>query len=142
MGIKLSAEQLQYMAMFENISGASTIDCVVPEGGNRIVFVVRKGDISMAIGRGGVNVKKARSRFGKDIEIVEYTDDPKEFITRMVSPAKVQGIRIVETGERKTAYVSVDPRDRGIAIGREGATIQKVKTLSKRHHQVDNVVVV
>jgi N utilization substance protein A len=142
MGIKLSALQIEYMALFESISGASILDCIVPENANRIVFVVRRGDISMAIGKGGSNVKRARERLGKDIEVIEYDDDPKEFITKMVSPARVQGIRIVEDSDRKMAYVSVHPRDRGIAIGRGGSTIQKVKTLSKRHHQIDNVVVV
>ena len=142
MGIKLSAEQIQYMAVFESISGASILDCVLPEKSNRVVYVVRRGDMSMAIGKGGYNVRKARERLGKDIEVVEYNEDPKEFITKLVSPARVQGIRIVEDSDRKMAYISVHPRDRGIAIGRDGATIQKVKILSRRHHQIDNVVVV
>ena len=142
MGIKLSAEQIQYIAMFENLTGATVMDCVVPEKGNRAVFVVKKGDISMAIGRGGFNVKKASSMIGRDIEVIEHADDPREFITRMVQPVRIQGIRIVDSGGRKTAYVSVHPHDRGIAIGREGATIQKVKLLSKRHHAIDDVVIV
>ena len=142
MGIKLSAEQIEYIALFENISGAAIVDCIVLEKSNRVVFVVKKGNISMAIGRGGVNVKKARSMMGRDIEVVEYLDDPKEFITKMVSPARIQGIRIVEGNDRKMAYVSVHPRDRGIAIGKDGSTIKKVKMLSKRHHSIDNVIIV
>lgn len=142
MGIKLSSDQLEYMAIFGRISGASIVDCVVPENANRIVYVVKKGEISMAIGKGGYNVKKAREMLGKDIEIIEYNEDPKEFITKMVSPARVQGIKIVEGNDRKTAYLSVNPMDRGMAIGRDGATIQKVKILSRRHHGIDNVVIV
>jgi N utilization substance protein A len=142
MGIKLTSEQLEFMAHFENISGVSIMDCVLPEKSNRVVFVVKKGEISMAIGRGGYNVKKARGMLGRDIEVIEYDDDPKEFITKMVSPARIHGIRIVEGDGKKTAYISVHPRDRGIAIGREGATIHKIKELSKRHHSIDNVVVV
>jgi len=142
MVIKLSAEQLEYMAMYEKISGASVIDCVLPEKANRVVFVVRRGDISMAIGKGGMNVKKARSRFGRDIEIIEYNEDPKEFITKLASPARIQGVRIVEGSGKKTAYVNVHPQDRGIAIGKEGNTINKIKELSRRHHKIDNVVIV
>jgi N utilization substance protein A len=142
MVIKLTAEQLQYMAMYESMSGASVIDCVLPEKSNRVVFVVKRGNISMAIGKGGMNVKRARDRFGRDIEIIEYNDDPKEFITKLASPARIQGIRIVEGSGKKTAYVNVHPQDRGIAIGKEGNTINKIKELTKRHHQIDNVVIV
>jgi N utilization substance protein A len=96
----------------------------------------------MAIGKGGMNVKKARSRFGRDIEIIEYNEDPKEFITKLASPARIQGVRIVEGSGKKTAYVNVHPQDRGIAIGKEGNTINKIKELSRRHHKIDNVVIV
>lgn len=141
MGRKLSSEQMQYIALFERISGASVMDCVILEKANRIVFVVKKGYMSMAIGRGGLNVKKTRAMLGRDIEVTEYSEDPKEFITKMVSPARVQGIRVVEGEGKTTAYVNVNQQDRGIAIGKDGATIQKVKILSKRHHSIDNVVI-
>ena len=142
MVIKLTSEQIEYMALYEGISGASIMDCVIPENANRVVFVVKKGDISMAIGKGGLNVKKARTRFGRDIEIIEYNEDPKEFITKMAQPARIQGVRIVEGNGKRTAYVNVHPQDRGIAIGKEGNTINKIKELTKRHHQIDNVIIV
>jgi len=142
MGIKLTGDQMQYITLFENITGARVLDCVVSENPSRVVFVVKKGDMSMAIGRKGFNVKKVSSMIGRDVEVIEHADDPKEFIAKLISPARVQGIRIVEGEDRRTAYVSVHPRDRGIAIGRDGSTIQKVKLLSKRHHRIDNVVIV
>ncbi len=142
MGIKLTGDQMQYITLFENLTGARVLDCVVSEGSNRVVLVVKRGDMSIAIGRKGFNVKKFSSMVGKDVEVIEHADDPKEFITKLISPARVQGIRIVEGEDKRTAYVSVHPRDRGIAIGRDGATIQKVKLLSKRHHRIDNVVIV
>ncbi len=142
MVVKLGSDQIQYIAMFESVTGAMVLDCLLPEKGNRAVFVVKKGDISLAIGRGGFNVKKASSMMGRDIEVIEFDDDPKEFITKMVSPARVQGVRIVEGSGRKTAYVNVHPHDKGIAIGKDGVTIQKVKSLLKRHHGIDNAVIV
>ncbi len=142
MGIKLGEEQLEYMALFEGISGAPILDCIIPDDANRVVFVVKKNNVSKAIGRGGLNVKKAKNMIGRDIEVVEYSEDPKEFITKLVSPARVQNIRLVESEGNKTAYVNVHPQDKGMAIGRGGSTIRKVRTLSDRHHSIDNVVVV
>lgn len=142
MGIKLGEKQLQYMTLFENISGAPLMDCILPDKDDRVVFLVKKENMSMAIGKGGFNVKKARGMIGREVEIVEYCEDPAEFIRKIVAPARVQSIRMVEGKDKKTAYLKIHPEDKGLAIGRGGSNIEKVRTLASRHHSIDDVLVV
>jgi N utilization substance protein A len=142
MGIKLGEKQLQYMTLFENISGAPLMDCILPDKDDRVVFLVKKENMSMAIGKGGFNVKKARGMIGREVEIVEYCEDPAEFIRKIVAPARVKEIRIVEGKDKKTAYLKIHAEDKGLAIGRGGSNIEKVRTLASRHHSIDDVLVV
>jgi N utilization substance protein A len=38
------------------------------------------------------------------------------------------------------AYVEVSNKDKGLAIGRNGKNIEKVKLVAKRHHDIDDVI--
>ena len=50
MGVRLSAESIRYLTLFESITGASIKDCIVQD--DKIIFVVKKGDMGIAIGKG------------------------------------------------------------------------------------------
>ena len=55
-GIRLTGREMRHIALFENITGATAKDCIVDEELNRIIFVVKEGDVGAAIGRGGKNM--------------------------------------------------------------------------------------
>ena len=86
MEVKLSAESIRYLTLFESLTGASVKDCIVQD--DKVIFVVRKGDMGIAIGKGGINVERARELIGKKIEIIEHSDDPVEFITKFLSQSR------------------------------------------------------
>src|SRR6266699_3252015 len=54
--IKLTSEEMKYMALFESITGATTQDCIIDEKLERIIFVAKPGDMGLAIGKGGKNI--------------------------------------------------------------------------------------
>ena len=59
-----------------------------------------------------------------------------------MKPAKVKDIRLVDRMEgKKIAMVTVVPKDKGIAIGKNGDNIKKIRFLSKRYFQLDTVVI-
>ena len=139
MGVKLSADDMRCIALFEGVTGANVCDCLVDEKGNKVTFVVRSGDIGLAIGKGGSRIKKAKQMMGKSIDIVEYSDDPAEFVKNALGPAKVKGVTISRRDDRKVAIVEVDRSDRGLVIGRGGQNIQRAKLLALRHHDVHDI---
>ncbi|TRM80782.1 NusA-like transcription termination signal-binding factor, partial [Sulfolobus sp. F3] len=99
-------------------------------------------DMGMAIGKGGVNVKKLRKIIGKDIEIVAYSDNLEELVKNLMSPARVKSIKIINSNSRKSVYITVDPQDKGLAIGKNGRNVVRAKLILKRYMDIDNVVIV
>ena len=138
MEVKLSAESIRYLTLFESLTGASVKDCIVQD--DKVIFVVKKGDMGIAIGRGGINVERARELIGKKIEIIEHSDDPAEFISNIFKPIDVK-VRIVERGGKRIAQISVSPQYKGLVIGKGGKNINKAKELARRHHDIDDIVV-
>ncbi len=138
MGVKLSEESIRYLTLFESLTGASVKDCIVQE--DKVIFVVKKGDMGLAIGKGGINVERAKEIIGKKIEIIEYSDKPEEFIANIFKPIKVN-VKVVERGSKKVAIVNVNPQYKGLVIGKGGKNINKAKELAKRHHDIDDVIV-
>ncbi|TMI27099.1 NusA-like transcription termination signal-binding factor [Candidatus Bathyarchaeota archaeon] len=72
--IKLTSEEMKYMALFESITGATTQDCVIDEKLGRIIFVAKQGDMGLAIGKGGKNINTLRRMTSRQIEVVEYAE--------------------------------------------------------------------
>lgn len=141
-GIKLTGEEMRYIALFENVTGATARDCVIDEKEDRIIFVVKPGDVGLAIGKGGSRVKLLHKMIGKDVEIVEHADKADSFIRNAFSPAKVRELKIIERPDgRKIALATIDPKDKGIAIGKNGKNAEKTRLLSKRYFQIDDVII-
>jgi N utilization substance protein A len=139
MSVKLSADDMRHIALFESITGASVVDCLADEKGKKITFIVRPGDIGLAIGKGGSRIKRVKHTMGKSIDVIEYSENPVEFVKNILLPAKVVGVNVIEREGRKVALVDVDSSDRGLAIGRGGQNIQRAKLLALRHHNIHDV---
>ncbi len=140
--IKLSMDDMAMIAKFEQITGASAIDIIRDDEGERIIVVVRAKQLGKAIGRGGVNVKAASDAFGRAVDVVEMAETVEEFVKSALAPARVEAVKIIEHRDgNKVASVTVKNEDRGIAIGREGRNVARARILVKRHFDLDNVVI-
>ena len=139
MSIKLGADEMRYIALFEGLTGAKVHDCIIHENGAKLTFVVKAGDIGLAIGKGGNKIRRVNQVIGKSIEIVEHSTDPVEFVKNVLAPARVRGVNIVEREDKKIALIDVEEQDRGIAVGRGGKKIQCAKKLVLRHHGIQNI---
>jgi N utilization substance protein A len=140
--IRLTPEELRYIALFQDVTGAVVKDCIIDNENGMIIFVVRKGDMGAAIGKGGSNIKKLRKVFGKDIEIIEDGSSIEELAMNSVAPARVRGVKVIEGPNKKVVYISVEPNDKGIAIGKNGKNVTRAKLVLKRYYDVTNVVIV
>jgi len=139
-GIKFTSREMRYIALFESITGATVRDCIIDEDLSRIIFIIKEGDVGMAIGRRGKNIHLLEKMTGKKHEIIEHSDSPVQFIKNALKPARVKEIRITERPDGKTiAVVSVNPRDKGVAIGKNGRNAERIRFLAKRYFQIQNV---
>jgi len=141
MEVKLTTEGIRYIALFESLTGAIARDCIVDEENDRIIFVVKKGDMGLAIGKNGNNINRVKKSIGKHIEIVEHSDDLNEFVANALQPVAVKKVQIVSKDYKRLAYVEVMSKDKGLAIGKNGRNIQKAKVLAQRHYGLEDVII-
>jgi len=140
--IKLSEEQIRFISLFENITGAVARDCIIDDESERIIFIVKPGNIGLAIGKAGINIKRVREFLHKAIDVVEFADTELKFVENTLSPARIKTVTIQEKRDgRRIAMVTVDSKDRGIAIGKNGRNVARARLLAKRHYDIDDVII-
>ena len=138
--ITFNEETMQYVSLFQDLTRTTVVDCVdVPD---RLIFVVKEGDIARAIGKGGEHVANLRRRMNKEIHVVEYSDDAKAFVANVFRSYDVRKVEI-ETRDNGVVHatVTVDPAKKGRAIGKEGRNLRVFRDLISRHHPVQSVSV-
>jgi transcription termination/antitermination protein NusA len=141
--IKLTSDELRLMSLFQSITSATARDCIVDDKMDRVIFVVNKGQMGLAIGKGGSTIKQLQNMVAKKIELVEFSDDPAEFVRNMLNADMVNDVRISERSDgTKQAVVTVDPRKKGAVVGREGRNAEKARLLARRYFQISNVLIV
>jgi N utilization substance protein A len=139
-GIKITCDEMRYIALFESVSGAGVKDCIIDEEQGRAIFIVNQGQVGVAIGRGGRNIHTLERMTGKKHEIIEYAEDPVQFIKNALKPAEVREVRVTErTDGKKMAVVTVNPKDKGVAIGKNGKNAERLRFLAKRYFDIQNV---
>jgi N utilization substance protein A len=110
---------------------------------DRVIFVVNKGQMGLAIGKGGATIKQLQNVVAKKVELVEFSEDPVEFIRNMLNSEMVADVRISDRPDgTKQAVVTVDARKKGAVVGREGRNAEKARLLAKRYFQITSVLIV
>jgi transcription termination/antitermination protein NusA len=141
--IKLTSDELRLMSLFQNITSATARDCILDERMDRVIFIVHKGHMGLAIGKGGSTIKQLQNVVAKKVELVEYSDDPRKFISNILNSELINEIRINERIDgTKQAVVIVDAKKKGVVVGREGRNAEKARILAKRYFQISNVLIV
>ena len=131
----------QVVEFFENLTSAKVIDCIVEN--DRIIYAIYQGDMGRAIGKCGENINRAKKILGKSIELVEYSDNPFFYIKNIFGPnLSIKAVSFVEMNGKKVALVKVADKDKGLAIGKNGRNIAKVKLLMAKHHEVGDVLLI
>ena len=140
--IKLTTAQMRMMSLFQNVTGATARDCIEDEKQDRVIFVVNSGKMGLAIGKGGVHIKSLQNIVKRNVELVEFDDDPAKFLSNLLNSKLVSEVKITTRldGSRQ-AIVLVDPRKKGIVVGREGRNAEKARMLAKRYFDITSVLI-
>jgi N utilization substance protein A len=140
--IKLTTDQMRLISLFQNVTGASARDCVEDEKQNRVIFIVNEGKMGLAIGKGGSHIRNLQNIIKKNVELVEYSDDPISFLKNMLNPKLVSEVKLNKRLDGTTqAIVLVDPKKKGIVVGREGRNAEKARLLAKRYFEITSVLI-
>jgi len=138
MKVTLSDEARQLAGLFESETDATVRDCLVDGEHDRVIFLIKAGEMGKAIGTDGEHVGRVEERIGKPIKLVEDAPTPENFVANALAPAAVYNVTISENGDR-LAYVEVAQEDRGAAIGSDGRNIEAARRLAARHHDIDDI---
>ncbi|MBT5201061.1 MAG: NusA-like transcription termination signal-binding factor [Thaumarchaeota archaeon] len=140
--IKLTTDQMRMMSLFQNVTGATARDCIDDEKQDRVIFVVNTGKMGLAIGKGGMHIKSLQNIVKRNVELVEYNEDPAVFLSTLLNSKLISEVKINDRPDgTKQAIVMVDPRKKGIVVGREGRNAEKARLLAKRYFNITNVLI-
>ena len=141
--IKLSTDQMRLMSLFQKITKVTAHDCVDDEKQDRLIFVVNTGKMGLAIGKGGSNIKSLNNMLKRNVELVEYFDDPTKFLKNVFNPKFINEVKISTKPDGSLqAMVMVDPVKKGIVVGREGRNAERARLLAKRYFDISSVLIV
>ena len=105
-------------------SGVVEIKAAARDPGHRTKIAVWSNDanvdpVGACVGARGARVRMVTNELrGEKVDIVPYSDDPREFVMRALQPAKVKEVLLDE--ETGTATVIVHDFQLSLAIGKEG----------------------
>jgi len=138
--LRLSRSHPQFLSKLfalevpEIASGVVEVKAIAREAGSRSKIAVASKDshvdpVGSLVGQRGVRVSTVMSELsGEKIDIIEWSENQKEFIEDALSPAKVVGVELDEA-ERK-ATVEVTPDQQSLAIGKGGQNVRLAARLS------------
>lgn len=122
-------------------TGAVEVKAVAREAGARSKIAIFAHDqhidpVGSLVGQRGVRVSTVMGELGGEkIDIIEWSEDPLEFIEDALSPAQILGITIEsepneERNERGHAIVEVAQDQQSLAIGRGGQNVRLAAKLT------------
>jgi N utilization substance protein A len=119
----------------EIYDGTVMIRGCVREAGDRAKVAVfsRERDVDpvgACVGMRGTRVQAIiRELRGEKIDIVEWSEDPTDFVTKALSPARVQRVTIIDD-EARVMEVLVEDRQLSLAIGKKGQNVRLAAKLT------------
>ncbi len=128
-------KRLFEMEVPEIFDGTIEIKAVSRQAGAKSKLAVYSANeeidaVGACIGQRGARVNQIVEELaGEKIEIVKYSDDPVEFISEALSPAKVVSVEIISE-EPKSCRATVPDSQLSLAIGNKGQNVRLAAKLT------------
>jgi N utilization substance protein A len=137
--IAFDTETLGYIRLFEERTGARVKDCLEAE--DKLVFLVYPGEIHKAVGPGGVLVDRLKGMLRKEIQVIEYSDDPEGLARNIFFFFEPRSVVLAPKGQGRHVTVTVDPAWKARAIGKAGRNLKIARAVLMRHSDIHSVSV-
>ena len=118
----------------EIAGGVVEIKSIAREPGSRSKIAVMSHDshvdpVGSCVGQRGVRVSTVMNELGGEkIDIIEWSEDPKKFVSDSLSPAKVLSLEI--DTESRHAKIRVAEDQQSLAIGKGGQNVRLAAKLT------------
>jgi N utilization substance protein A len=137
--IKLDAQTLRYISIFEAATNAQVKDCI--EEDNLVVFIVYPRNLRKALENNGSKIQTVRNLIKKNVMVVEYSPDIVAFTRNIFHRFHVRNVKVENIDNEFSITVFVDPRDKARAIGKDGKNLKLAKEIIGRHFPLKNIVI-
>ena len=138
--INLTTDQMRLISLFQNVTKTTARDCLDDEKQDKIIFVVNEGKMGLAIGKGGSNIKSLQNILKRNVELIEYFDEPIKFLKNIFNPKLVNEVKLDTKPDGSShAIVIVDHGKKGLVVGREGRNAEKARLFAKMYFDISNV---
>lgn len=125
---------MKIIALFENKTKSNVKDFF--EYNDVLIFIVKEGQASKAVGKSGINVKNLSNLLRKKLKIVEFKPEPVSFIKGFIYPIGAEEITL---DEGVITIKVASTREKGLLIGRESRNLNKLKEIVKRYYDVQDI---
>ncbi|MDP9171830.1 MAG: transcription termination factor NusA [Acidobacteriota bacterium] len=139
----------------EIYDGTVSIRGCAREAGERTKIAVSSRDrdvdsVGACVGMKGMRVQSIiRELRGEKIDIIEYSEDPVQFATHALSPAKISRVTVLDPVERHMEVI-VDDSQLSLAIGKKGQNVRlaakllgwkiDIKSEEEKRQEVQNAI--
>jgi len=137
--IKWGADEIKNMTLFEILTGVSAMDCVSID--DAVGFLVDEKDMGMAIGKNGESINKVRDKLGKQVFLMQHSQDMQKFIMYALHPAYVRSVRISDTTKGKIASADISKEDYRKAVGESNKKIAIAKLFARRMFDIADIII-
>lgn len=120
----------------EIYNGTVEIVSIAREAGDRTKIAVKSNDpnidpVGTCVGQGGTRVQNVVNELGgENIDIVQYEDDPSDYIANALNPAEVIAVQFSDEDDEKSALVIVPDYQLSRAIGKKGQNVRLAARLT------------
>ncbi len=128
-------KERRYIEELRILTKSTALDCIIDDRFDRVLYVIKRGDMGLAIGKKGENIRRLQNVLGKRVEMVEHAETLEEFIRNIFRPAEVSGM--VRLDDQSVNVIVARRSELGIAIGKGGSTIEKARVLTRRFFHTD-----
>ncbi len=128
--VELTGDDLSIFSNFERITHVMPSDYLSTE--SSVIFLVSPESLGKAIGKQAVNIGKLTTLFRKRVIVVADSKEPESFLKNFFGNIAIHDIDVRDVMGEKAIMLTIDEKDRGIAIGRDGERIKAAKTLLKK----------
>ena len=125
---KLDIRLINYINLFNSITRVTAKDCFFED--EKLVFMVKEGDLGRALGVKGSKIIKLKNLTKKNIKLIEHSDDIIKFVKNLIYPIDVQKIY----KENSTVFIEEpNSRIKGKIYGRDRKNLVHINEILKKY---------